>query len=554
MKEIAKVSLQNEMDLILSHRRSMKLAELAGLSLSAQTTFATAVSEVAREIIENGTDGYLVLGIFMNSPQKSIAAFIYDKRTTLSLQEPALQNARKLVNKFQFTSTPDSSCIEMYYHLPAAVKQLDKKIIEWSSQFNQDPPISPYEEIKRKNEQLQELADKLKASENQYRVLTNALPMIIFTLNSSGDIVYANEWMNSFTGFSTEQINTGKWQQVIHAEDYEAFLSLFTDIITLQAGTIKVQCRLKEAQTGSYAWHLICISPLEEGHRPGDYFIGYIVDIHAQKEFEQTLQDNNELKKAQQQLKENEQSLQNSIFQLNRSNTDLEQFAYIASHDLQEPVRKMIFYSDYFNKRYAALIDDKGTTYLQYMLQASNRMRNLINDLLSYSKIRKEATAYEQVNLNDILHNCLLDLELTIKEKKAVVTVEPLPVLEGDSSQMMQLFQNIISNALKYSRENVQLQLYVYATVIKNGITELHFKDNGIGFDVKYLPKMFALFQRLHGKDEYEGTGFGLAICKKIVDLHNGTIHAVSEPGKGADFIVTLPITQNKNMIDGAND
>ncbi|GGH74430.1 hypothetical protein HNQ91_004802 [Filimonas zeae] len=548
MKEIAKVSLQNEMDLILSHRRSMKLAELAGLSLSAQTTFATAVSEVARDVIDNGINGYLVLGIYTATPQKSVAAYIYDSRTNLSLQAPALQNARKLVNRFQYTGTPEASCIEMYYHLPTVVRQLDQKITEWQEQFNYDAPISPYDEIKRKNEQLQELADRLKASENQYRVLTNALPLIIFTLNRKGSIVYANNWMHTYTGFTPDQINTANWKQVLHPEDYSSFYSLLGDIVTTQAGNLKLQCRIREAHSGSYIWHQVFVAPLQEVHRPDDYFIGYIVDIHAQKEFEQASRDNTELKATQQRLKENELELTQKIHQLNRSNNDLEQFAYIASHDLQEPVRKMIFYSDYFSKQYAHLTDNKGSIYLENMLQASHRMRNLINDLLSYSKIRKEVTSFEQVSLQKAAGIALQDLELTIKEKQAKVTVDVLPVIEGDFSQLTQVFQNIVSNALKYSKEQEPLQLHIYPETDNTGMVHLHFKDNGIGFDTRYLPKMFTLFQRLHGKDEYEGTGFGLAICKKIVDLHNGVIDAVSEPGKGADFIVSLPETQNKKQ------
>jgi PAS domain S-box-containing protein len=525
----------------------MKLAELAGLSLSAQTTFATAVSEVAREVIDNGMNGHLVLGIHTSLPQKSVAAYIYDQRTNLSLQVPALQNARKLVNRFQFTGTPEMSCIEMYYNLPSTARHLDKKVDEWKEQFNFDAPLSPYDEIKRKNEQLQELADRLKASESQYRVLTNSLPLIIFTLNSKGSIIYANNWMQVYTGFTPEQINTANWKQVVHPEDYAGFYSLLGDIVATQAGNLKIQCRIREAHGGQYVWHQVFIAPLQEVHRPDDYFIGYIVDIHAQKEFEQASQDNQELKKTQQKLKENEQELTYKIHQLNRSNNDLEQFAYIASHDLQEPVRKMIFYSDYFNKQYAHLTDNKGTVYLNNMLQASHRMRNLINDLLSYSKIRKEATVFEQVNLTAVATVVLQDLELVIREKQAVIRVDDLPVIEGDFSQLSQVFQNMISNALKYSKAAEPLHLHIYSVSDNQDMEHIHFHDNGIGFDTKYLPKMFTLFQRLHGKDEYEGTGFGLAICKKIVDLHSGVIDAVSQADKGADFIVSLPVTQNKN-------
>lgn len=547
MKEIARVSLSNEMDLILAHRRSMKLAEIAGLSLSAQTTFATAVSEVARLILDRSREGVLKVGIYSLGREQAVVAHICDKRTDLSLKNPELQNARKLVNKFQIITTPDNVCIELYYNIPLLIRNIEQKVRDWQIMFSQELPVSPYEEIKRKNEQLLLLAEKLKASENQYRTLTNALPLIIFTLNSKGEVVYTNNWMHTYTGYTAHQLNEEKWQQVVHPDDHPSFLVMLQNVAAAEGAIIKTQCRIKDALTGRFNWHVISVSPLqEEGNT--DLFIGYIVDIHAQKEFEQAMRDNQHLKEIQQKLTRNETELRHNINQLNRSNTELQQFAYVASHDLQEPVRKMIFYSDYFHKNYAHLIDEKGSLFLSNMLHASYRMRNLINDLLSFAKIRKEDTSFASVELNDIAAEALRDLEMTITEKKANVQIAPLPVIEGNAIQLVQLFENIISNALKYGKTNTPPQINIQAKMSADQHVSISFSDNGIGFETKYLPKMFTLFQRLHGIGEYEGTGFGLAICKKIVDLHNGSIDASSTPGEGAIFTVTLPMLQSKKI------
>ena len=549
MKEIARVSLSNEMDLILAHRRSMKLAEIAGLSLSAQTTFATAVSEVARLILDRSREGVLRVGIYSLGREQAVVAQICDKKTDLSLKNPELQNARKLVNKFQITTTPDEICIELYYNIPLLIRNIEQRIKEWQTLFSQELPVSPYEEIKRKNEQLLLLAEKLKASENQYRTLTNALPLIIFTLNSNGRVLYTNNWMYTYTGYTADQLNDEKWQQVVHPEDHPSFLIMLQNMSAAEGTIIKAQCRIKDALTGRYNWHVISVSPLQEEGESTDLFIGYIVDIHAQKEFEQAMRDNQHLKEIQQKLTHNETELRHNINQLNRSNTELQQFAYVASHDLQEPVRKMIFYSDYFHKNYAHLIDEKGSLFLNNMLHASYRMRNLINDLLSFAKIRKEDTSFAPVELNEIASEALRDLEITINDKKASIHIAPLPAIEGNAIQLVQLFENIIANALKYAKTDVAPEIKIHAKLMADQQVSISFSDNGIGFETKYLPKMFTLFQRLHGIGEYEGTGFGLAICKKIVDLHNGNIGASSTPGAGAVFTVTLPMLQSKKIL-----
>jgi PAS domain S-box-containing protein len=542
MQDLVKVTLNNEMDLILAHKRSMKLAELAGLSLSAQTTFATAVSEVSRNAIEHGQNGYLTLAVSNDKKDQFIIARVTDE-THEAKGNAGLEYAKRLVNKYNITSAGKETSIELYYAMPAADRLNNRKIDDWRSLFRNEPPISPYEELKRKNEQLQEMAQKLQESESQYKALTDTLPIIIFSLNLRGELIYANEWLCRFTGQSAIQLNQTKWKAVVHPADYDAFSLLMTDKITSGAAAIKAQCRLRHVQEDEYYWHLAAISPLKDEKGELLYWIGYLVDIHAQKVVEETLQDNKELQQAQDRLKENQALLEDNISELNRSNQELQQFAFVASHDLQEPIRKISFYTDYFLNKYVDKIDDKGRDYLKGMLSASHRMRNLIHDLLAFSQVEKKQVEYRHINLNHVLHDALQDLEIMIREKDASIEISVLPSIDADESMIRQLFGNIINNSLKYSKKGLRPLIQVTHR-LNTHYLEIFIKDNGIGFDEKYLPKMFTLFQRLHTDDKYKGTGLGLAICRKIVALHNGAITAAGKENEGATFKITLPVNQ----------
>jgi PAS domain S-box-containing protein len=543
MIELAKVTLNNEMDLIIAHKKSMKLAELSGLSLSAQTTFATAVSEVSRSAIENGKNSCLILSVSNSARnEKYIVAAIKDSQA--KIKNEGFEYAKKLVNRFHISSTDKESTIELHYFIPGSVRLNTRQIEEWKEHFKEEPPVSPYEEIKRKNEQLQSLAAKLQESEEQYKTLTNSLPLIIFSIDNRSTITYANEWLIQFTGYSIEELNVNKWKEVIHPDDYDSFAVLLNEKVASNASTLKLQCRLKHQATEEYFWHLISVSPLHDEKGNILHRIGFMADIHAQKEYQQTLEDNKELRETQHRLKLNEENLQHHILELNRSNNELQQFAYIASHDLQEPVRKIIFYGDYLGNKLQGQLDKRSEGYLNNMMTASHRMRNLINDLLSFSQVN-QAPNFRKINLNVVMQEALQDLELTIKEKSATIDISPLPEIKGDPILLRQLFENIISNSLKYSKEGVPVQIQI-ANELQDDKLIISFNDNGIGFDEKYIEKIFSLFQRLHSRENYAGTGLGLAICRKIVEVHGGSIVANSNPGEGATFFVTLPVKGRK--------
>jgi PAS domain S-box-containing protein len=544
MHELTKVTLENEMDLILAHRRSMKLGEMAGLSLQAQTTFATAVSEISRTAIEAGKNGCLTLCVNTDLRKKYIVATIKDESFESAQKQTGINNARRLVDKLAIRKEGAETSIDLYCYTP--VEKVDVlKIDEWRSFFRKERPISAYDEIKRRNDEMKDLAARVQESEARYKTLTDTLPLIIFWLDADNQVTYTNQWLTGFTGLNREQLNAGQWNDVIHPDDYPHFARLLRAKEKGEVTNLKLQCRLRQASTGDYLWHLVSLSPQNDIATGETSWIGFMADIHAQKEFEQTLQDNQELKEAQSLLRKNEKELQSNIQDLHRSNVELQQFAYIASHDLQEPVRKIIFYSDYLTAKHQQSLDEKGVAYLNSMTNAARRMRDLIRDLLTFSQVAQTDRKFEQVNLSEVVQGAIDDLEMAIKETNGTIHVDRLPQIEGNAMLLRQLFVNLISNSLKYTGPETSPRVEITHEV-KGDSLLIYCKDNGIGFDEKYLGKLFTLFQRLHNRDKYSGTGLGLAICRKIAEAHDGLIRAASTPGQGAIFTIILPFKQEQ--------
>ncbi len=228
---------------------------------------------------------------------------------------------------------------------------------------------------------------------------------------------------------------------------------------------------------------------------------------------------------------------------LKRSNEELENFASIASHDLQEPLRKISLFSELV-KDLSPDLKGESIEYLDKMSNAADRMKDLIEDLLYYSKVTIQGQPFKKVDLNLIVKESFGDLELLLNETNGTVNWENLPTILSDSFQMKQLFQNLMSNSLKYHQNNVPPVLSIYSKQTNKNELEIYFEDNGIGFEEKYVKKIFQPFQRLHGRSEFSGTGMGLTICEKIVDRHNGSIKVKSEPNKGATFIINFPISR----------
>lgn len=249
-----------------------------------------------------------------------------------------------------------------------------------------------------------------------------------------------------------------------------------------------------------------------------------------------------------------ETALRNYTTKLEQSNRDLQEFAYVASHDLQEPLRKILAFGDRLASRYTETLDERGQDYLRRMQDASSRMQTLINALLNFSRVQTRTQPFTSLDLDQIAAEVVSDLEFQIEQVDGLVEIDPLPTIEADPSQMRQLLQNLIGNALKFHRPGVPPHIRVYSIedettfrvdlISHNRSCQIAIEDNGIGFDPQFAERIFKPFQRLHGHGEYEGSGMGLAICRRIVERHDGQITAHGQPDQGAMFIVTLPVTQ----------
>ncbi len=263
-----------------------------------------------------------------------------------------------------------------------------------------------------------------------------------------------------------------------------------------------------------------------------------------------------ELERTNQQLKAEivertraEQALERLNRALKQSNRELQDFAYAASHDLQEPLRKIGSFADLLISDYADRLDEDGRNYIERMQNAALRMSRLIQDLLAFSRVKTRAQPFKRIDLNAVMADVLEDLQIAISESGGTIDVGDLPQVDADPTQMRQLFQNLVSNALKFRRDGVSPEVTIrwVSGNIQEGAGEcrIEVRDNGIGFDVQFVDRIFSPFQRLHGKSEYPGTGIGLAICRRIVDRHHGDITAESTPDRGSTFVVTLPMEQD---------
>lgn len=249
-------------------------------------------------------------------------------------------------------------------------------------------------------------------------------------------------------------------------------------------------------------------------------------------------------------VRERTAELNDANTELQRSNRELQDFAFVASHDLQEPLRKIQAFGDRLTTKHGPQLTDEARDYLTRMQSAASRMHTLINDLLTFSRVTTKAQPFVETDLDKVAREVLSDLEIRVQESEGRVELGELPTIQADPLQMRQLMQNLIGNALKFHRPDTPPLITIMSDGRSTeGFLTVTFADNGIGFDEKYLDRIFTPFQRLHGRNEYEGTGIGLAVCRKIVERHGGTLTARSTPGEGSTFIVHLPVKQEKEGI-----
>ncbi|MCU7495390.1 MAG: PAS domain S-box protein [Ignavibacteria bacterium] len=365
--------------------------------------------------------------------------------------------------------------------------------------------------------ELKKAEEELRFSEEKFRTIAEALPLIVWTADTTGELDFINQWAIDFTGMSQEEVKGWGWLNMLHPDDVEKTAQLWKE--TLNTGkTLEVIPRFKR-RDGSYRWFITRAVPLKDNYGNVIKWFGTSTDIHDQKEIEGRLE---EFKK-----------------ELERSNTELEQFAYVASHDMKEPLRMISSYLQLLSKNYKDNLDEKAESYISYAVDGAFRMNTLINDLLIYSRASSKEKEFTNVHLKDVLEDVLGDLEILINESNAEITYGDLPTVKADSLQMRQLFQNLIQNALKFRKDG---GIKVEISSRRMGPEwMLKVQDNGIGIDPQFYDRIFIIFQRLHDRDKYPGTGIGLALCKKIIERHGGRIWVESTPGEGSTFYFTLP-------------
>lgn len=393
-------------------------------------------------------------------------------------------------------------------------------------------------------------ARKLKEqNEKDLQLVLETMPHMAFRGDASGMFNYYNQKYYDYTGLTFEEAKNEGWQKVIHPDILDKMMHDWQQAIA--SGTEYGETFLIKRKDGMYRWHLSRVVALHDEQGNVTQWVGTMTDIHEQKIFSEKLEAM--VNKRTQELHRSNTLLARKNSELEQSNRELESFNYIASHDLQEPLRKI---RTFINMLTDKTRNDNFDTYLGKIDASAERMSQLINAVLSYSRLSASNEMFVPTDLDEILRQVISDFELVIEEKDAVIETEKLPAIEAVPLQINQLFSNLIGNSLKYSTEKPLIK--ISGNIIQGydipeftgrdvgqQFIELCFADNGIGFEKQYSQQIFKLFQRLHGRTEYSGTGIGLSICKRIVEQHNGYIRAESVLGEGATFIILLPLKQN---------
>jgi PAS domain S-box-containing protein len=378
---------------------------------------------------------------------------------------------------------------------------------------------------------------ELKEREANLQQLLNYAPDSIIVIDAQSQITFWNPKAEAVFGWSSEEVIGKSLSNIIiphqyrEAHDQGMKRYLTTGEVRVLNKTIEITALNKE---GKEFYVSLTISKTFQKGKVA--FIAFVRDIDEQKR--------------------NALELEQKKVQLEASNQELEQFAHVASHDMKEPIRKVRIFIEHLKNDSSSILSPKGKTYLDKVQNAASRLTKMVDGVLSYSAVKSEELNLENVDLNEIIKNVLDDLELIIAEKKATIHFDTLPVLEGAGFILYQLFYNLINNGLKFSKSDVPPIIKIAAKelpeqkIISSSLdkslsyVEITVEDNGIGFSQKDAEMIFKTFTRLHSKDQFEGTGLGLSLCKNIVDKHHGIIKAEGKEGEGAKFIIILPVKQ----------
>ena len=382
---------------------------------------------------------------------------------------------------------------------------------------------------------------KIEESEKSLNELANAVPQLVWVADSQGNVLYYNERVSEFSGAHKNADGNWAWTGLVHEADLKQTERAWKKAVD-QGISYQIEHRI-QMKDGSYRWFLSRAVPQrDEGGNIIKWF-GTATDIHSSKEQATILEE--EVRRRTHELKELNISLQ-------QSNKELQQFAHVASHDLKEPVRKIRTFTERLTDDKNTKFSDEAKTYIHKVNSATDRMHTMIEGVLNYSMINARGQNIEPVDLNEIVKSIETDLELMITQKSATIKYEALPTIDGASVLLYQLFYNLINNSLKFTGPGTSPFITITSAVANNdgkSFAEIRVQDNGIGFEQHESEKIFDTFSRLNSKDQFEGTGLGLSLCKRIVLRHGGNIEAIGKRNEGAVFIVQLPLKQKADSI-----
>ena len=497
-----------------------------------QTDTAGSGEEALKKILHNrysliildvqmpGMDGFEVA--------EAIAGFNKAKDTPIIFLS-AVNTEKKFITKGYTSGGID------YLTKPVDLDILLLKVKTFNKLYEQQENLRSVQDSLRKEiENRKQAQEELAAYAQELQAVIESLPLITFTVAANGKIEYVNEhWYR----YSRDSENFPE----AHPDDHHVCQSWEKHFE--QGKEFSGELRIQDLETLEYKYFLLRIIPVEQ-QGVLVRWVGTFTDIDQQKMATEILEQEVEFRTKELLVKNAE---------LESTNHELQQFAWVVSHDLKEPLRKIQTFNNIVKEQFLAG-NDKASSYLERSISSSARMSKLINDLLDYSRL-SVSSMLERTDLNDLVSELLSDYDELIHQKQAVIEVDELPVIDAISSRMRQVFQNLVSNALKFSKPGVVPTVKITSELIaekaidspvaENGkYCRITLSDNGIGFDEQYLDRIFVIFQRLNTQSSYEGTGIGLAIAKKIMDSHGGLITARSKENEGTSFILVLPLTQ----------
>jgi PAS domain S-box-containing protein len=365
--------------------------------------------------------------------------------------------------------------------------------------------------------------DALREGEERFRNLANNISQLAWMADEKGSIFWYNQRWFDYSGTRLEEMAGWGWQKVQHPDHVERVVEKISRCF--RNGEVWEDTFPLRGRDGNYRWFLSQAVPIRDSEGRVFRWFGTSTDISESKK--------------------SEEHLVKVVGELKRSNDDLQQFAYVSSHDLQEPLRMVSSYTQLLANRYQGRLDSDADEFIAFAVDGCNRMQGLIQDLLAYSRAGTNGKELHEVSSDNALQEALTNLRITIEQSAAEVTHDSLPAVRTDEAQLTQVFQNLVGNAIKYRGAEAP-RVHVSATRSTGNEWTFSVRDNGLGIAPQYFERIFILFQRLHGRDEFEGTGIGLAICKKIVERLGGRIWVESQPEKGSTFYFALPETEGK--------